>query len=264
MAKDKRTNKKSEKQKSKILSILTVLLVIVIILTVFGGVFYFIVYNNIGGVTEAYYSNLKKIPVLNLALPEPPDPLNPKYMTASEIRKQYIIFKDENEALKEQLDEALKKVDDYKVFKDEYESLVSEVEEKKQDLDNRENTVKEKENNLKKLQEEIYTLIANGDKEGYSAYFERIDPENAQLVYEKIILEQQIDANLKKFAQVYAEMDPAAAASVFEKLGASKIEMIAEILMAMNKTDSAKIMESMNPDFAAMVTQKLDELYRGN
>jgi len=264
MAKIKKTNENSGNKKGKLLSILTVLLVIVIILSVFGGVFYYIVYNNIGGVTEANYSALKKIPLLNLALPEPPDPLNPKYMTASEIKKQYIIFKDETEELKNQLDEALKKIDEYKVFKDQYDSFVSEIEEKKRDLDSREKTVKEKELELKKLKDEVYTLIASGDKEGYAAYFESIDPEDARLIYEKIVTEQQINENIKKFAQVYAEMDPAAAASVFEKLGASKIEMIAEILMSMNKKESAKILESMNPDFAATVTQKLDELYRGN
>lgn len=258
----KKTTGKSEKQKGKLLTIMTVLLVAVIILTIFGGIYYFIVFNNIGGVTEQYYSTLKKIPVLNLALPEPPDPLNPKYMTASEIKKQYIEFKKENESLNAQLTEAGRTIDEYKVFKDGNDVLSQEAESRKQDLDNREAAIAQKELKLKELQEKIDTLIANADTAAFADYYTTLDPENAQLIYEKIKLQQQIDENVKKFALVYAEMDPAAAAAIFERLGTSEMEMITNTLKAMNKTNSAEILESMNPDFAAKVTVKLDTLYR--
>ena len=261
----KKTTENSRKQqKGKLMTILTVLMVAVIILAVFGGVFYFIIFNNIGGVTERNYSALKKIPVLNLALPEPPDPFNPKYMTNSEIRKQYIEFRAENEILKEQLAEAQKRIDEYKVFKDSNDELTQEADAKAQDLAAREAAVAEKENKLKELQEMIDTLIASGDSAAYADYYETLDPENAGMIYEKILLGQQLDANIKKFALVYAEMDPAAAASIFAELGTDQIEMIAETLMAMNKANSAEILESMTPDFAAKVTEKLDALYRGN
>jgi len=260
----KKAAENSGKKKGKLMTILTVLLVAVIILAVFGGVFYFIIFNNIGGVTERNYSAIKKIPVLNLALPEPPDPLNPKYMTDSEIRKQYVEFRTENEKLKEQLAEAQKKIEEYKVFKDNNDELTRQADEKTQDLAAREAAAAEKELDLKELQKKIDTLIAKGDSAAYAEYYESIEPENAQMIYEKVLVERQIDAQIKKFAQVYAEMDPAAAAAIFEELGTSRIEMIAESLMAMNKTDSAEILESMTPDFAAKVTEKLDALYRGN
>lgn len=258
----KKTTDKSVKQKGRLLTILTVLIVAVIILAIFSGIYYFIVFNNIGGVTEQYYSTLKKIPVLNLALPEPPDPLNPKYMTAIEIKKKYIEIKKENESLNEQLTEAGQKNDEYKVFKDKNDVLSQEAESRKQDLDSREAAIVQKELKLKDLQEKIDSLIANADIEAFTDYYTTLDPENAQLIYEKIKLQQQVDENVKKFALVYAEMDPAAAAAIFEKLGTSEIEMIANTLKAMNKTNSAEILESMNPDFAAKVTFKLDALYR--
>lgn len=258
----KKTTDKSGKQKGKLLTVLTLLLVAVMILAIFGGIYYFIVFNNIGGVTEQYYSTLKKIPVLNLALPEPPDPLNPKYMTASEIKKEYIEFKKKNESLNEQLSEAGLIIDEYKVFKDENDVLSQEAEARKQDLDDREAAIVQKELKLKELQEKIDSLIANGDTVAYTEYYETLDSENAQLIYEKIKLQQQVDENVKKFALVYAEMDPAAAAAIFERLGTSEMEMIANTLKAMNKTNSAEILESMNPDFAAKVTVKLDALYR--
>jgi flagellar motility protein MotE (MotC chaperone) len=40
--------------------------------------------------------------------------------------------------------------------------------------------------------------------------------------------------------------------------------MIAETLKAMNRTSASEILESMTPSFAASVTQRLDELYKGN
>ncbi len=260
----KKTTEKSGKQKAKLFTILTVLLVAVIILTIFGSIFYFIVFNNIGGVTEQYYPSLKKIPVLNLALPEPPDPMNPKYMTASEIKKGYIELMKENESLNEQLTEAGIKIDEYKVFKDKNDVLTQEAESREQDLDNREAAIAEKEKKIKELQEKIDTLIANADTAAYAEYYETLDPENAQLIYEKVKLQQQIDENIKKFALVYTEMDPAAAAAIFERLGTSEMDMIANTLKAMNKTNSAEILESMTPDFAAKVTVKLDALYREN
>lgn len=252
-----------KKKKGKFLTFITVLLILLLIIAAFGGVFYFIVYNNTGNVTLKYYSNLKKIPVLNLALPEPPDPLNPKYMTTGEIKKQYDIYRSENEALKKQLEDANGKIDEYKAYKDNYDTLVGEEEKKIQDLDAREAVIAAKELQLKELQSGVDESIANGDKDSFKTWFESIEPENAALIYENVIKEQQVDANIRKFAQVYAEMDAAAAARIFEQMGSSKIDMIAETLRAMNKENASKILESMAPDFAANATEKLNLLYKG-
>lgn len=251
-------------EKGRFLRFLTVFLVIIFILAIFIGVFYFIIFNNIGGVTEKNYSAIKKIPILNLALPEPPDPLNPKYMTNNDIRKQYIVYQSENAELQKQLEEAEAKIAEYSVFKDRYDTLIQEAKDQKDDLDAREAYIKENELKQKELQLEIDELIARGDEAAFAAYFEKLEPENAALIYEKITKENQIDAEIKRFAQIYAEMKPDAAAAIFEQLGNSQIDMIAETLKAMNRVSASKILESMTPSFAAKVTQRLDELYKGN
>ena len=66
----------------------------------------------------------------------------------------------------------------------------------------------------------------------------------------------------EKFAQVYAEMDEASAAAILTQMGV-RLDMIAETLQAMNRKNASKIIESMSPDFAARVTERLNELYRG-
>jgi flagellar motility protein MotE (MotC chaperone) len=117
---------------------------------------------------------------------------------------------------------------------------------------------------LNELKKKLDELTANGDKEAFKANYEQLDPENAKELYAKVVKEQQANENVKKFAQVYAAMDASAAAQIFEQLGTAKIDMTAETLKAMSKENSSAILQSMTPVFAAKVTEKLNNLYRGN
>ncbi len=257
--------KKGEKKKrSKLFTIFMILLDVVIIAAAFGAVFYFIFYNNIGGVTERYYSTVKSIPLLNLALPEAPDPLSPKYMTQGEIVEKYTEYKAEVEQLKKQLEEADKKTGELQVFKDDYDKLIYEAQTLLQSLEMRETAITAKEQQLADQRAELDEAIANSDREAFMEYFETMDPDNAAVLYERAVIQQQVDAEVKKFAQIYAEMDPASAAAIFEQLGASKLDMITETLKAMSKKNSSEILEAMTPEFAARVTERLNALYRGD
>lgn len=253
-----------KKKRSKLFTILIILLDIVIILAAFGAVFYFIFYNNIGGVTEKHYSTVKNIPLLNLALPEAPDPLNPKYMTQREIRDKYLEYKAENEELKKQIDEAKRKAEELQTYKDDYDTLTNEARTALQAIKTTGEAITEKERQLAEEKAKLDMAAAKGDKEAYREYFESIDPENAAAIYESVVKAQQTDENVKKFAQIYAEMDPASAAVIFEQMGTSKLDMITETLKAMNKSNSSEIIQSMTPDFAAKVTERLNALYKGD
>ncbi len=256
--------KGEKKKKSKLFTIFMILLDIVIIAAAFGAVFYFIFYNNIGGVTERYYSTVKSIPLLNLALPEAPDPLNPKYMTQGEIRDKYMEYKAETEQLKKQLEEADKKTSELQVYKDNYDKLTLEAQTLLQSLEMRGAAITEREQQLTDQKAKLDEAIANSDREAFKEYFETIDPDKAALLYEAAVKKQVTDENVKKFAQVYAEMDPASAAAIFEQLGASKLDIITETLKAMNKTNSSEILEAMTPEFAAKITERLNTLYKGD
>jgi flagellar motility protein MotE (MotC chaperone) len=150
------------------------------------------------------------------------------------------------------------------VLKDEFENGKIEAENKIKEAEKRNSDLDVKEAELKELKSQIDKLIASGNKEEFKAYYESIDAEKAEELYSQAIKEQQIDAKAKEFAQIYAEMDESAAAAIFEQLGEEKLDMISEILMAMSKKNSSAIIESMTPSFAAKVTEKLDELYKGN
>ena len=61
-------NKDGKKKRSKFFTAGMIILDVIIIVAAFGAVFYFIVYNNIGGVTERHYSSIKSIPFLFISL----------------------------------------------------------------------------------------------------------------------------------------------------------------------------------------------------
>ncbi len=257
-------NKQGSGIKGKIFSILTVLLVFAIIAAVFGGVFYFIVHNNYGGIADRYYLTIKDIPVLKYALPVKKDPLDPKNMTAEDIKKKYIEFRDKNTDLNKQLADVRAELEKYKTSEADAQQKASDSEQKLKDMDAREAALKDKESQLTEMKKQIDDSVAKGDKAAFKAYYESLDPANAKELYSKVVQDMQTDANVKKFAQIYAAMDEAAAAQIFEQLGATQLDMTAETLQAMNKDNSAKILGSMTPQFAAQVTQRLNALYKGN
>lgn len=254
----------AKKGKGALFTLLTFLGVIVVIAAVFGGVFYFVIHNNINGLAEHYRSSIQNIPLAKLALPKAPDPKDPKYMTAEYIKKKYVEYRDENEVLQKQLSEANIKLDEYQGLKDEYENLKADTEKKLLEIKDREAAIDEKELQLRELKQKIDELTVNGDKESFKTYFETLDQENAKLLYAEVVREQQVNENIKKFSQVYAAMDAATAAQIFEQLGNSNIDMTAETLKAMSKENASAIIESMTPVFAAKLTEKLNALFRGN
>lgn len=254
----------NKKSKSAVFILLTILSVAIIIAAIILGTFYFIVKNNTGGFADRYRQNIQSIPIIRNALPAVEDPLDPKYLTSKELKEKYNEFRAENESLKKELEDARKELEVYDALKDEFENGKIEAENKLKKAEERNSDLDVKEAELKELKSQIDKLIASGNKEAFAAYYESIDAENAEKLYSQVIKERQVDAKTKEFAQIYAEMDESAAAAIFEQLGDEKLDMISETFMAMSKKDSSAIIESMTPSFAAKVTEKLNELYKGN
>jgi flagellar motility protein MotE (MotC chaperone) len=245
-------------------TLLTFLTVIVILAAVFGGVFYYVIHNNVNGLTDRYRSNIQNIPLARLTLPKVADPLDPKNMTADEIKKKYIELRNDNTVLQKQLADMNTKLSDAQKFKTDYDNLKLESDKQLQDVKDRQAAMDQKDLELKDLKKTLDELKAAGDKEAFKTYFESIDPENAKLIYAEVAKELQTDANTEKFAQIYAAMDASAASQIFEQLGASKIDMIAQTLQAMNKENTSAILAAMTPAFAAKLTEKLAALYKGD
>lgn len=253
-----------KKEKGTVLTIVTFFSVILIIALIFGASFYFVIHNNVNGLGERYRKTLQNVPLARHALPSVPDPLDPKYMTDKEIKDKYAEYRIANEELKTQVKDITKKLEELQKFKDEYDTKKAENDKAAQDIKDRQSALDGKQTQLDELKKNIDQLIANGDKAGLKQYFESVSPDIAKEVYSEVVKQQQIDENTKKFAQVYEAMDASAAAQIFEQLGNSKIDLVAQTLKIMKKDTAAAILAAMTPVFASKVTEKLDALFKGN
>ena len=253
------SSKKDGKQNGLVFTLLAFLTAIVVITAVLGGAFYFVINKNINGLAERYRKEINAIPVLRLALPKAPDPEDPKYMTADQLKDKYQELRKLKAELEKQLEEAGAKMQELQKYKDDQGKFTAELEREKNDLKQQQLQIDDK---IKKLEEDkgkLDELVVNNNKGGFKEFFEKVDPANAERLYKEVVKEQKADEEAIKFAKIYETMDPSSAAKIFENLDSSKIELIVETLKNMKKEVSSEILASMDPAFAAKITVKLRE-----
>lgn len=105
-------------------------------------------------------------------------------------------------------------------------------------------------------EEVIYAENGPGPEE-YQKYYEAIDPTNAEYLYKQVVEQIQEDAALTSYAQAYAEMEPASAASIFEAM-TSDLDLVAKILNQMDAESRGQILAAMDSEIAARVTKIMD------
>ncbi len=105
-------------------------------------------------------------------------------------------------------------------------------------------------------EEVIYAENGPGVEE-YQKYYETIDPTNAEYLYKQVIEQVQENAKLSSYAQAYADMEPAAAAKIFEEM-TSDLDLVAKILNQMSAESRGNILAAMDSEIAARVTKIMD------
>ncbi len=254
----------SDNQKGKkgfLFGLLAFVTALIIMFAVIGGAFFIVIHNNINGIGERYRKEIQGIPLLSMALPKVADPDDPQYLTQDQIKEKYQEYRKKNDELAKQLDEANKKISELQKVKDEQDKIKAESDKIKKDAQEQKEQTDLKEKQLLDDKKKLDELIANGDKAGFKAYFEKIDKENAQKLYTEILEEQKADEDAVKFAKLYESMDAGAAASIFEQLGDEKIDLVVDTLRYMKKEASAAVMAAMTPDYAAKITERLSKYY---
>ena len=254
----------SDNQKKKngfLFGLFALITALAIMAAVIGGAFFIAVRNNISGITDKYGSDIREIPILRMALPKVPDPMDPNKLTREQLISKYNEFRKKIDELDKKLVEENKKSSELQKTNDEQDKLKVENAQLKKDL---EAVTAKYESEKKQLAEDkkaIASLIASGDKAGFKAYYEKMDKENAKNLYAEILEEQKASDDEKKFAKLYEVMDASDAASIFEQLGAGKMDLTVRILKNMKKESVAGVMSEMTPEFAAKVSEKLSNYY---
>lgn len=241
-----------------IISIFTALLVVVLII---GGVMFFVIKSNANGISDNMRETLDKLPVLRLALPAKPEPEDEKSMTEEQVREKYTQQKSEKAALEKQLGELYAQIEELNKQVAAKDTNASLFQQQKAVLEKDNQKLTSDNTKLKSDFDELTAVIAKGDAAGYKKYFEKTDPKIAAELYEKILADDKINADTKKYVSIYEAMDTAAAAVIIEQLGTGKMDLIIDIMKNLKKETTAEILAVMTPAFSAKVSEELAKIY---
>lgn len=108
-------------------------------------------------------------------------------------------------------------------------------------------------------EEVIYTEKSPGP-EAYKEYYESIDPTTAEYLYQQVVQNMEADAQIKSLADGYAAMDAAAAGTIFDTdVMQGNLQLVADILWAMDAKSRGSILAAMKPENAARVTALMNQ-----
>ena len=229
-----------ESSGSKVVTLIIVLVIVIIWLAIFG----LLIKLDVGGFgSGVLYPVLKDVPVISMILPEP---------DASKTDDTYYDnLADANARIKELEAQLASTSSSNTANSDEIEDLKKENARLKK--------FEEAQANFAKQQSRFYEEVVMNDKapdiEEYKNYYEMIDPDNAEKIYEKVAKKYQYAAEIKKQGEIYARMQPAKAAEVLTEMSAD-LTLVTQILDSMADNKRALIMDQMDAGVAAQITTK--------
>ncbi len=116
----------------------------------------------------------------------------------------------------------------------------------------------EEQSEFEKIQEKFYEEVVFSDSapdiSEYIEYYESIEPENAEILYQAAVAETLADEEMDDYVAKYSNMSAKAAAAIFDEM-TDNLQLVAEILMAMDNQSAADILGKMDSETAALVTE---------
>lgn len=251
MAKNKNGNEmeldREEKGGNRIVTVLIAVLIVLIWLAIFALLVKFDVGGFGSGVLRPI---LKDVPVINKILPDVSDEL-----LAEENDYEYNDISKANARIRElerqlEFSQSSNNTNDGTIL-----DLQAEIARLQVFEDNQ----LEYEKKLKEFNEEVVFAEQAPDIEEYKKYYEEIDPANAEEIYRQVLEQLAADELIVAQAERFAKMDPKVAAKTMQEM-TGDIKLVCQILKTMKATQSAAIMDEMNPLFNAKVVKRLSTL----
>ncbi|SFR95840.1 MotE family protein [Anaeromicropila populeti] len=235
----------SERRGSKIVNFLIALIVVLIWLAIFA-VLIKQDFNGIG--SKVLRPILKDVPIINRILPDSTDEE----------------FFSENDYPYTNLESAVARIKELELQLQDLQSqsgadseYVSDLKAEVERLQVFEKNQADFEARVKEFDEKVVFADEAPDIEEYQAFYEQIDPENAEEIYRQVIEQIQYDERVQEQADRYAKMDPADAAAVLEIMSAGDLDLVCGILSSMKSQQSALIMAQLDPATTAKITKKI-------
>ena len=228
----------------------SVLLIVILIVIIWIAILALLIKLDIGGFGSGVLRPiLKDVPVINRILPEPAS--TEEYVGDFDNLPDALA---EIERLNKQIDELRAELakggdeesEEVKALKEEIVRL---------------RTFEDSQVVFQKLKTEFYEEVVFSDKapeiEQYKAYYEEIDPDNAEYLYKQVVAQLETDKIMDEYVKAYSEMKPKQAAAIFNEMGDS-LDLVAKILGHMDTNARAKILQAMDKDIASKLTKIMD------
>lgn len=255
MAKKKEKHGNKASKEGNVKHNISALLVVLLIIFIWLILFVVLIRLDVGGFGSSILRPLvKDIPVINAILPEASDEQlayenNYPYQTIedaadriNELEKQNASLKKKNDKDSDKIKELQSEIARLKVFEDNQVAFEKRV-------------------------KDFETNVVLGDKAPdiaeYKKYYEEINPTNAETIYRQVVEQTLISDAIKQKAEIYKDMDPGAAAAIFETMTADT-DLLAQMLLSMKSNESAQILAEMDSTAAAKITKKMFDIDQEN
>lgn len=239
--KDKGDSKKKAKGK------LTSLLILFLILFVWILILAILVKINVGGFGTNLRPLIKDIPIINKILPE--------------VSDEELAY--ENDYPYKTIEEAMAKIEELEevnenleLKNEEYKNKNSKMHEELEELADLRKDREDFNQRVLDFDKKVVTGDKAPDITEYIKYYKSINPDNAEIIYRQVIHKEEASQEIKKNADIYSNMDPKAAARIFETLS-TDTDLLILILSNMKSSDVSAILSEMKPDLAGALTKKL-------
>lgn len=253
-----------EKKNDRKYTIIGIFSAIGIILLVCGIVFTIVMKTNTAGLADKYRANIQGIPVLKYVLPKAADPDDPKNLTQAELIDKYNALRKEKQDYQKKEQDLNNQIAELTKYKAAEEKRTADAQTAKAAAEALKKQSDDAAAKLDADKKAFDTAVANADKQAFRSFYESVNKDTAQKVYADILTQQKVSDDIKKYVQIYEQMDAKAAAKIFEQLGSTQTDLVVEILKNMSKDKVSKILPEMSTSFAAKVSQKLSEVYMKN
>ncbi len=114
---------------------------------------------------------------------------------------------------------------------------------------------------FQRIKDEFYNEVIYAENgpglDAYAKYYESIEPERAESLYQQVVRQVEADAEMRDYVAAYTAMKPKEAAGIFEAM-TDNLALAARILENMDSDSRGKIMGAMVPDVAAKITKLMD------
>lgn len=229
-----------------ILNTLMVCMILLFWLAIFG----FCIKLDLAGLGTMLRPALGNVPILHRVLPEEItgpviiDEVDPS-LSLQEALARIQELESLNEDLQRGRDEAVDRIAQLQVEVDRLHELES------QQI--------EFEARVKAFDEQVVFAKGAPDIGVYKEFYEKISPDHAASIYEKVIKQLQYDRAVEEKADIFKKMKAKDAAAILEEMTADT-EAVAQILLSMEPKYSSEILANMDRINAARITKKMLDL----